>query len=78
MTNKTYNKFVFDNIDSVRSVLVDIAAYIKSLDAQNITEDTRNELLKIHEDYYKIVDLVDSKLNAPRLPPEARVKLEIE
>jgi hypothetical protein len=69
---------LFDNIESVRSILVDIATYIKSLDAQNITEDTRNELLKIHEDYYKIVDLIDSKLNAPHLPPEARVKLEIE
>jgi hypothetical protein len=54
--------------------LVDIVTYINSLDASD--ENIRNELLKIHEDYYKVVDAIDEKLNMPRLPPEARVKLE--
>jgi hypothetical protein len=37
----------FNNIESVRSVLLDIVSYIKSLNVQNIDENTRNELLKI-------------------------------
>jgi hypothetical protein len=37
-----------NNIESVRLVLIDIVAYIKSLDV--VDENTRNELLKIHED----------------------------
>jgi hypothetical protein len=66
----------FNNIESVRSVLLDIVSYIKSLNVQNIDENTRNELLKIHEDWYKLIDAVDEKLELPRLPPETRVKLE--
>jgi hypothetical protein len=68
----------FNNIESVRLALIDIVEYIKSLNVQNIDENTRNELLKIHEDWYKLIDAVDEKLQLPRMPPDARVKLEKE
>jgi hypothetical protein len=68
----------FNNIESVRLVLIDIVEYIKSLNVQNIDENTRNELLKIHEDWYKLIDAVDEKLQLPRMPSDARVKLEKE
>ncbi|HEY9387003.1 MAG TPA: hypothetical protein VIP70_08170 [Nitrososphaeraceae archaeon] len=68
----------FDNIESVRSVLVDIVTYIKSLDVRNIDENTEKELLKIHSDWYKLIDVVDEKLQVPRIPVEGRVKIEKE
>jgi hypothetical protein len=50
--------------------------YIKSLNLKNISKDTRAELFKIHEDYYKLIDIIDKKLEVPRIPPEERVKLD--
>jgi hypothetical protein len=67
-----------NNIESVRNVLVDIITYIKSLDGQTMDENTRNELLKIHEDWYKVVDAIDEKLQLPRIPHEWRAKVEKE
>jgi hypothetical protein len=66
----------FNNIESVKCALIDIITYIKSLDSKNITQDTKAELLRIHEDYYKLIDVIDEKLQIPRIPPEARVKLK--
>jgi glutaredoxin 2 len=65
----------FDNVESVRDTLIDIVTYIKSLDAKNITQNTKNELLKIHEDYYRLVDAIDEKLQLPRIPREWRIKV---
>jgi 5'-3' exonuclease len=48
------------------------------LNVRNIDEYTRNELLKIYEDWYKLIDIVDEKLQVPRIPPEWRAKLEKE
>jgi hypothetical protein len=49
---------VYKNQNDVRVALTDIAAaYVKSLDEKTIDENTRKQLLRIHEDYYKIIDV---------------------
>jgi hypothetical protein len=71
-------QFKFDNIESVRSALIDIVNYIKYLDSKNITQETRAELLKIHEDHYRLIDVIDEKLELPRIPSEGRVHVKDE
>jgi hypothetical protein len=68
----------FNDIRELRTALIDIIDYIKSLDSKNISQDTRAELLRIHEDYYKLVDIIDKKLQVPRISPEGRANIEKE
>jgi hypothetical protein len=53
--------------------MIDIISYIDSLKTKDITSDVKAELLKIHENYYRLIDLIDKKLQVPRVRPQDRI-----